>query len=83
MTQIVSHLCQNYKKYLDFHPISTKDIPPADKLISDALDFFRTGRFNHDVVDLLVQITVDALHLNMFIYQKSGENIQVLNFKQA
>ena len=82
VTKIVSHLCQNYKKYLDFHPVSTKDIPPADKLISDALDFFRTGRFNQDVVDLLMQITVDALHLNMFIYQKSGENIQVLNFKE-
>ena len=82
VTKILSHLCQNYKKYLDFHPVSTKEILPADKLISDALDFFRTRRFNQDVVDLLMQITVDALHLNMFIYQKSGENIQVLNFKE-
>ena len=27
-------------------------------------------------------MTVDALHLNLFIYQCSGENIQVLNFQQ-
>ena len=82
VTKIVSHLCQNYKQYVDFHPVTTREIPPADKLLSDALDFFRTGRFNQDVVDLLMQITVDALHLNMFIYQKAGDNIQVLNFKE-
>ena len=35
----------------------------------------------HDIVDLLMQITADALRLNLFIYQKSRNNIQVLNFK--
>ena len=80
---IVSHLCMNSNKYLDLHPTPKTEIPPADQLLSDTLDFFRTGKFNQDIVDLLMQMTVDALHLNLFIYQHSGESsIQVLNFQQ-
>ena len=52
----------------------------ADQLISDALDFFRNGQFLVDVVDLLIQITADALKLHIFIYQRSLDNIQVLHF---
>ena len=80
---IVSHLCMNYNKYLDFHPTPKSEIPPADQLLSDALEFFQTEKFNQDIVDLLMQMTVDALHLNLFIYQHSeGSTIQVLNFQQ-
>ena len=55
----------------------------ADQLISDALDFFRNGQFLADVVDLLMQITVDALNLELFIYQRNGHLTQVLHFKHA
>ena len=77
--KIVTHLCSNHRKYSDFH--NTKSTKYAsDQLISDTLDFFRNGQFLADVVDLLMQITADALMLNLFIYQKNGEFIEVLNF---
>ena len=51
------------------------------QLISDALDFFHNGQFLADVVDLLMQITVDVLNLEPFIYQRNGDLTQVLHFK--
>ena len=53
----------------------------ADTFIEDAPESFKHGNYMHDIVDLLMQITVDTLRLNLFIYQKSGNNIQVLNFQ--
>ena len=79
ITKIVTHLCQHHRKYSDFHRSSCSDYA-ADQLISDALDFFQNGQFLVDVVDLLIQITADALKLHIFIYQRSLDNIQVLHF---
>ena len=80
ITKIVTHLCQHHRKYSDFHRSSSSDYA-ADQLISDALDFFRNGQFLADVVDLLMQITADALKLDIFIYQRSLDNIQALHFQ--
>ena len=80
ITKIVTHLCQHHRKYNDFHRSSSSDYA-ADQLISDALDFFRNGQFLTDVVDLLMQITADALKLDIFIYQCSLDNIQALHFQ--
>ena len=76
----MTHLCQNHRKYSAFHQTSCTKYA-ADQLISDALDFFRNGQFLADVVDLLMQITVDALNLELFIYQKNCDLTQVLHFK--
>ena len=74
------HLCQNHRKYSAFHQtLCTKYA--ADQLISDALDFFQNGQFLSDVVDLLMQITVDALMLELFIYECNADLTQVLHFK--
>ena len=81
ITKIVSYLCLNHRKYSCFHK-TEKPAYAADKLVSDALDFFRSGRFNVDVVDLLMQITCDALKLHLFIYQQNRNQIQVLSFHQ-
>ena len=80
ITKIVTHLCQNHRKYSAFHQTSCTEYA-ANQLISDALDFFRNGQFLADVVDLLMQITVDALNLELFIYQRNGDLTQVLHFK--
>ena len=80
ITKIVTHLCQNHRKYSAFHQTSCTEYA-ADQLISDALDFFHNGQFLADVVNLLMQITVDALNLELFIYQKNGNLTQVLHFK--
>ena len=76
----MTHLCQNHRKYSTFHQTSCTEYV-ADQLISDALDFFRNGQFLADVVDLLMQITVDALNLELFIYQRNGDLTQILHFK--
>ena len=77
--KIVSHLCLNHRNYTGFHH-SEKPQYAADKLVADALDFFHTGHFNSDVVDLLMQITCDALKLHLFIYQQHDNHVQVLKF---
>ena len=69
ITKIVTHLCQNHRKYSAFHQTSCSEYA-TDQLISDALDFFHNGQFFADVVNLLMQITVDALNLELFIYQE-------------
>ena len=79
--KIVRHLCTHYEQYTNFHTFDGSPLPAADTLIEDALEFFKHGNYMHDIVDLLMQITADALRLNLFIYQKSGNNIQVLNFQ--
>ena len=81
ITKIVSHLCLNRRNYSAFHN-TEKPAYAADKLVSDALDFFRSGNFNVSVVDLLMQITCDALKLHLFIYQHHEKHIQVLSFRQ-
>ena len=79
--KIVSHMCLHYEDYTNFHTFDESPLPPSDTLIEDALEFFKYGNYMSDIVDLLMQITADALRINLFIYQKSGENIQVLNFQ--
>ena len=79
--KIVSHMCLHYEDYTNFHTFDESPLPPSDTLIEDALEFFKYGNYMSDIVDLLMQITADALRINLFIYQKLGENIQVLNFQ--
>ena len=73
-------MCQNHRKYSAFHQTSCTEYA-ADQLISDALDFFHNGQFLADVVDLIMQITVDVFNLELFIYQRNGDLTQVLHFK--
>ena len=80
ITKIVMHLCQNHRKYSAFHQTSCTKYA-ADQLISDALDFFWNGQFLADVVNLIMQITADALVLELFIYQCNANLTQVLWFK--
>ena len=52
----------------------------ADQLVLDALEFFRSAKFNVDVVDLLMQIAADVLNIHIFIYQKTEDEIEVMSF---
>ena len=40
--------------------------PTSDLLVTEAMDVFEDREFNRDVVDLLVQVTADALGLEIF-----------------
>ena len=42
--------------------------------------FFQSKNYNTDIVDLLVTVTVDALGLDLFIYQENKGQIQVLKY---
>ena len=50
----------------------------ADNFITEILDFFRSGQFLRDVVDIVIQVVVDALGLNIFIYQDNNGYLEVL-----
>ena len=43
-----------------------------------ALDFFNHRTYDDPVVDLLVQVTCHALHVNLYILQNHEGNIQIL-----
>ena len=46
----------------------------------DVIDFFASRKYNTDIVDLLMQITTDALDLDLHIYQNNVGRVQVFNF---
>ena len=50
----------------------------ADNFITEILDFFRSGQFLRDVVDIVIQVVADALGLNIFIYQDNNGYHEVL-----
>ena len=77
--KIISHLCINHRLYTQWHHTKSRDFV-TDKLVLDAVEFFRSGRFNVDVVDLLIQIAADVLDLHIFIYQETDNKVEVQSF---
>ena len=79
---IVEQACEFHNKYVEFHTSSEKKVPDymstADNFITEILDFFRSGQFLRDVVDIVIQVVVDALGLNIFIYQENNGYLEVL-----
>ena len=51
----------------------------SDELVTQALDFFENREYTNSIVDLLVQVTCHALHVNIYIYQNHNGKIQVLH----
>ena len=69
---VVEQACEFYDKYLEFHTSTQKTVPQyistADNFVTEILDFFQSGQFVRDVVDIIIQVVADALGLNIFIY---------------
>ena len=80
---IVKQACEFHEKYVEFHASSEKKVPEymstADNFVTKILNFFRSGQFLGDVVDIVIQVVVDALGLNIFIYQDNNGYLEVLN----
>ena len=75
--EIIDHL----EKYIDIHVTEEHEdplVPDAYLLVTEAMGFFNSRNFNQNIVDVLVKITVDALGVNLFIYQRNGDKGQVL-----
>lgn len=67
---ILGHLRVNSEYYQTFH---------NGNLLQDAKNFFRTGQFNSNVVDVIISCASMALNLNLFIYQKGiNGKVQVI-----
>ena len=76
---ILDHLCCNTEKYLTFYTNISQDvlITSSNLLLEEIIGFFNKGNFNTNVVDLLL-ICVDALSLEIFVFQNSDGSIQIL-----
>ena len=79
MEQIMKFLCECFDKYTEYHQQKSEPTP-GDTLISDVIDFFGSRNYNISIVDLLMQITTDAMQLDLNIYQKNNRQIQIYNF---
>ena len=79
---IVEQACKFHEKYIEFHTSSEKKVPEymstADNFVTEILNFFRSGQFLVDVVDIVIQVVADALGLNIFIYQDNNGYLEVL-----
>ena len=80
MQHIMKYLCENSEKYTTFH-IPGHEPTVNDTLVADVIDFFASRNYNTNIVDLLMRITADALHLDLEIYQENMGKIQLVNFR--
>ena len=64
-------LCDNASVYADFHPSQSS-------LISDAINFFQSRSYTDNIVDIIVQVVADCLHVDLEIYQEHEGKIQVV-----
>ena len=79
---IVEQACEFHDKYLEFHTSTQNTVPQyistVDNFVTEILNFFQSGQFVRDVVDIIIQVVADALGLNVFIYQDNDGCLEVL-----
>ena len=80
MEIIMRYLVENFTQYTAYHQQKSEASSPGDTLIADVIDFFASHKYNTDIIDLLMQITTDALDLDLHIYQNNAGRVQVFNF---
>ena len=57
---IYSHIQENRYYYNDFHS------GDEDKLLSDIEEFYSTGIYDHDIVDVIIHAAAQALDFNIY-----------------
>ena len=80
---ITEQLIDHHGQYVAFHNTVIHidpNIYNSDLLLTEAMDFFEDREFIRDDFDLLVQVTADALGLEIFIYQKHNEKIKIIKY---
>ena len=79
---VVEQALEFHDKCVEFHTSTLNIIPhymlASDNFVSEILDFFWSGQFVKDVVDIVIQVVSDALGLNVFIYQDNRGLVEVL-----
>ena len=80
---IFEEMVENHKKYVSFHSFIPHEDPlvcDAGQLIAEAMDFFENRNYMKNVVDIFIQISADALCLDIYIYQKNDEKVHLLTY---
>ena len=79
---VVEQALESHDKYIEFHTstlnIMAHYMSTSGNFVSEILDFFLSGQFVKDVVDIVIQVVADALALNVFIYQDNRGLVEVL-----
>ena len=81
---ILKQLINDYLHYVNFHAVckcheeQSSNLSASDALITEASDFIENRSYTDPVVDLLMQVTCDALHVNLYILQNHNGYIQLL-----
>ena len=72
---IIDQTIENSQQYSLYHYNKTltqkESLNNTDSFMSELIDFFNSRDFTCDVVVLIIQIAVDALGLNIYIYQEN------------
>ena len=80
---IIEEMVENHKKIVHFHSCMLHEdqlVCDADLLIAEGMDFFQNRNYMENVVDLFIQVSADALGLDIYIYQKNDEKVQVQKY---
>ena len=84
---ILDYVLHNFEKYIPFYLAQLNPCQPrvslSYALLSELVQFFDDGQFKYNVVNILVQVSVDALNLKVFILQSNQGQIEVLNYKSG
>ena len=84
INEILKELLNHHSDYVDFMTSKKhcdKRVTDADILLGKFLDFFKSRNYQASIVDLLIQVTANALNVNIYIYQKHGTYIQIVPVK--
>ena len=81
---MLEQLINGHLHYVNFHAVhkcdeqQSSNVSDCDAFITEVLDFFENRSYTNPVVDALVQVTCDALHVNLNILQNHNGHIQML-----
>ena len=64
--------------YSEFHEEGS-----LNQFVNDMMEYFNTGRYKENVVDILIKLLADALKINLFMYANNGGKIEVQQYKGA
>lgn len=62
--EVMNQLLNNISRYSAFH------LGSLTSLVEEVEQFFKSGRYQTDVVDLMVPVCADALRVNLCVYKK-------------
>ena len=72
---IIDQGIENSEQYSNYHfnrmLTNKQTLHNTDSFMSELINFFDSRDFTQDVVDLIIHIAVDALGLNIYIYQEN------------